>query len=555
MRRSRTLWVATGLVLLLAGRAFAGALEDGRAHLAAKRFPEAAAAFEKALAGSPSSKEALGGYAQAVVGGKLADRYVKAQESLQTALKKAPDDRDLRLALARVFSARADQDPRWHADVEQQYRLLHKANPEDEDAVAGLGLMYLARADHARGLEILEPLLAAKPASAKAQRVKGEILYDQAVLSFGKSKSIAGETKDLFEKARAAFRASVEADPSSFDAWLKRAYSAQYLGQVDTGATAEATEAYEKALGLDGESELPLKGLSKVVPGDAWLAKLAALSAAHPKSPAVGRWYAYALLQGDKLDEAEKVLRALIAAAPTAKGAQSLLAQVLTKKGDEAGAAKAYEAALRENPEDATAIAALEAPLIERFKEATGDPGKLKALHADYRRLLEAAPRNIWIRNNLGLGLRDAFGPNKQKSGPTHPRWVLDESVKAYEEASALIGEWQEGFERTIPYATRHAYAQVLNDTGLMFQYYPEVEDLAKAEAYYRRAQEWTQHGYWDAYGNLMKILVAKERWQDAVEYAEACAEGLKNESGESNETYRATAAGEAEKLRKRLGQ
>jgi tetratricopeptide (TPR) repeat protein len=549
MRTFRTLVPAAVLLALLATPAGAGALEDGRTHLAAKRWPEAAAAFEKALEPAPPSKDAAVGYAEAVVGGKIAASYEKASSALQAALKGAPEDRDLRLALARVFAARGETDERWHADVEAQYRRILKANPDDEDAVAGLGLMYLARADHKRGLETLDAYLEKNPNAGKALRAKGEILYDQAVVAFrdGGGQKLTPAAKELFEKAHAAFVAATAAGATSFDAWLKRGYTAQYLGKVD-----DAGVAYERAIDLDPTSVLPLKALEATF-RPKWNEKIAALVRAHPNAAMAQYYYAHALLVQGKPADAEKALRRYQELALTSQGTHGLLAKILLEKGDEKGAAKAFEKALEENPNDLEVLAALQVPLVDRVREAVGDNAKLKSAVADYRKLLAMAPQNPGIRNDLGFLLREAFGPNGTKSSASRPRWILDESVKAYEEASALIGEWRDEYQGSIRYPARHANAQVLNDTGLMFQYYPEVQDLAKAEAYYRRAQEWTQHGYWDAYTNLLKILRESERWADALEYAEACAEGLRDESGEANATFRATARGDAEQIRKRL--
>ena len=86
-----------------------------------------------------------------------------------------------------------------------------------------------------------------------------------------------------------------------------------------------------------------------------------------------------------------------------------------------------------------------------------------------------------------------------------------------------------------------------------VFQYEPPTLDLKKAEAYYRRAMEWTQYGYWDAFNNLEKILQAQNRWKDAYDWAAACAEGIKKETGEPNDTQRATAAGVRDKLASKL--
>ena len=100
-------------------------------------------------------------------------------------------------------------------------------------------------------------------------------------------------------------------------------------------------------------------------------------------------------------------------------------------------------------------------------------------------------------------------------------------------------------------YADRHGFAQVLNDTGLMFQYYPPVQDLRKAEKYYRMAMDWTEFGYWDVYGNMMKLLDAEKRLEDAAIFAENCAEGIKQQDGTPQDTFRKIAQADAERLRK----
>jgi cytochrome c-type biogenesis protein CcmH/NrfG len=556
MRLLRTSLLPLACVAFLAATAAAGPLETGRTALAEKRWADAATAFDEALKATPGSKEALMGLTTAVAEGKLVDRYQPTQTALLAALKASPDDRDVRLSLAKLFSARAEQDNRFHADVEEQYRRLLKADPADEDAVVGTAQMYFARADHKRGLELLEGFLATKPTSARALRWKGEILYDQGVLAFRDAGKLDERSKGFFEGARAAFAASAGADPTSFDAWLKRGYAAQYLG-LEPGAAARTEEAgtsYEKALELDPESNLPLLGLFAVF-GHSWKDKVEKLVAAHKDAPRLQYWYADALHKNGKTKEAEAAVRRYLSLTKgnRAEG-NALLAQVLIAKGDDAGAMKAFEDALKENPDLPAALEALDLRGRDAVTQAGSDPAKLKAAVAQYRAFLAKAPRYVFGRNNLGFMLRDAFGPEGTKSGGSRPRWILDESVKAYEEAVALIPEWQDDFRGTYPFALRYAYANVLNDTGLMYHYYPEVEDLAKAEKYYRAAQDWSQHGYWDAYTNLMKILVAKERWADAVEYSEACAEGLKDESGQPNESQRATAAGKAEELRKRLG-
>ena len=163
--------------------------------------------------------------------------------------------------------------------------------------------------------------------------------------------------------------------------------------------------------------------------------------------------------------------------------------------------------------------------------------------------MIALAPKSITARNDAGFFLREAYDRTGKKD-----RALLDACIARYQAASDLIGEYRPEYEQSVPYKDRHGFAQVLNDTGLMFQFYPDVVDLAKAEAYYRRAMEWTDHGYWDTFGNMMKILEGGNRFEDALEFALACADGIKQENGEPQETFRANARGAAERLAKKLG-
>ena len=195
--------------------------------------------------------------------------------------------------------------------------------------------------------------------------------------------------------------ASVEADPAAFDAWLKRGYAAQYLGLVD-----EAGAAYEKALALDGDSDLPLRGLFATY-GGSWNEKVAKLAAAYKDAPRLQYWYADSLFKAGKTEEAEAAVRRHLAAAKRRDEGNALLGQILAAKGEEGGSAKAFEDALKENPDHAGALEALDVRGREAVTRVAADPAKLKEAVATYRAFLAKAPRYVFGRNNLGFMLRE----------------------------------------------------------------------------------------------------------------------------------------------------
>jgi Flp pilus assembly protein TadD len=534
----------------LVGVAAAGPLEDGKKALAAGKNAEAAQAFRKAVEASPSNREALLGLAKATFEGRLADLYEDVGGLLRDALKAKPDDRELRLALGHHYLAWMDVDDRYRADVQDQFGRLLEANPEDEDAVVGLARMYYAAAQPRQGLERIDAFLAKKPGSALALYWKGFLHYDDAEQAFKNGGSQwTPAVEDGFRKAHDAFAASTKADPTRYDAWLRLGYSSQYLSRVDPAKTAVAAAAYEKALDIDGDKDLAMKGLSALFSLDAakWIDTLVRLAKDHPKAPSVHFYLGYYLKnQRGREAEAEKALRTYVATAKYPAVGWLELGTLLAGKGDDAGARTAFEKAIEADPRGTVGAKAgfeLEKALLARVEGAQRDGAKAKQLVADWEALIAKAPDNLalapTLHNNVAFFARDARKTANEKS-------LLAASVRHYEAASAMIPEWRADFEASYPYPLRHTYAQILNDTGLMYQYETEPKDFKKAEGFYRRAMDWSQHGYWDTYTNLVRILESESRWADAAEFASACAEGLKNPDGSANETNRATARADA---------
>ena len=550
--RSLRILAATLLALALAGPSYAGGIEEGAKALKEGRFAAASEAYRAVLKASPSNRDALLGLARAVADGRIADAYDEIQGLLSAALRAKADDREARIALGNLYLARAIDDPRYRADVQDQFTRLQKADPLDEEAAVGLARMYYAGADYARGRQVLEDLLAKKPAAALALYWKGTLVYDEAVQALGKDSQMTPAVRALFEQALSAFDASTKADGTRYDAWVKLAYAAQYLVRVDESKTAVAKAAYLRALDLDGENDASLRGLTQLYANDrdVWRTELQKLATDRPKAPIVQFYWGYALEADGKFDQAEKAYRQFVAVARAPAMGWFQLGELLReKKSDVAGAGKAYMESLKASTTSTRAQSAvywLLQPLNERARDDVAEASKAKALLKEYDAIITLSPKNISARNDAGFVMREAYGRTKDRS-------LLSAAVERYESASELIGEWRPEYETSVPYRERHGFAQVLNDTGLMFQYYPETRDLKKAESYYVRALEWTSNGYWDAYGNLMKILEPAGRIEEAKDLAEACAEGIKQENGEPQETFRGTCRGDAERLAKKL--
>lgn len=537
----------------LAAPARAGALEDGRAALKDRRWAPAAEAFAAAVKASPGTREAVVGLATAAAEGKVAAQYDLATSSLSAWLKDKPDDREARLAYGYLFLARAAVDERYRADAQEQFQRLLRANPDDADATVGLGRYHYFGGDYQRGAETLDALLAKKPGFAPALYWRGRLLYDEA--EQGVRGGMTPEVSAKFVAAADAFEAAAKSDPAMHDAWMRLAYASQYLSGGDPTREAKAAAAYLKALDVDPADDAPLRGLSSLYArkSETYAEILGKLAKDRPKSAAVLFHWGFALKAQGKVDEALAAWKGHVAAARNPARGWFEIGQVLREqKQDLEGARKAYRAALEADPRvrgGEVAVYWLLQPLHEKSRDAVADAGKARALLAEFDEIGKLAPGSVSARNDAAFFLREAYGATKQKH-----RDLLDASIERYVAASELVGEFMPGYERSVPYPDRHGFAQVLNDTGLMFQYYPEVRDLRKAESYYRKAMDWTEYGYWDAYGNLLKILEAENRLEDAAIWAENCAEGVKKADGTPEETFRKICAADAERLKKTLG-
>jgi tetratricopeptide (TPR) repeat protein len=513
--------------------ALAGPAEDARKAADERRWFDAAEAWTKILKGN---REAALGLTTAVIEGNLTEMFLPAEDALQTLLAKRKNDREVRLALGNLFIAQARSKTDQQAmkfifeDAKEQFRILREADPKDEEAVVGLARTHYWMAFFDDALTALEDFLNRDESRGPALYWKGQICYVQALDAYRQAGAIDETAKELFQKAKDAYQAAVAVQPELFDAWLQLAYSAQYLGGDDNLAV--ALGAYESALALDNESFMPLKGIEALYfhKPDEYLPHLASLAKKHPANCAVYFYMGFRQLHNKDHDAAVKSFTTYVNKSRTPEKAWTFLGQAFDGRGDEDEAMNAYVKALELNPDDAVAAGALDVRLfnehLARAKASVANA--MEALKA-YADLLRMAPRNPKVRNNLAFLLRDAIDANGKAAS-----WnkVLDECIRLYVEASELVEQQVAGREETFPAVTLYDLAGVVNDTGLMFQYYAARRDLEKAEEYYLRSLELTGDAYADAFGNLVQVYLEQERWQEAYDLARDCADVVTTKEG-----------------------
>ena len=475
-------------------------------------------------------------------GDRALDGLARAALALDGRIELAEAERRVRARLAEVSPNRLrDGTPeatRWllhvaRLDVALSQHEEAMALARQDDALIALRRIRTARGltDEAALLEVRilesagrpeEALAILEPATSPALLVlRAKVRYRRGWRSFADGSPSARDREDLAAAAD-ALDALPLADLDD-EAALFRATARHWLGDVE-----RARSAYLAAAEREDAAERSLRGLRNLLAKDLarYRADLAALRTRRPDSPAVLFLTGFEALEQGDLDAAETALRRRleVETSPGA-GTHLLLARVERRRGRRAESLAQYAVALALEPWAPGLVAEYEGLLRERTLRGFDD---VDALVAEYRKFLVAGsdePRfQALARNNLAFLLRDVAasytsrGPARLHTfadgAPPKAREVLRTSLRLYEEAAALVPE----DVADLPFAERWLWAGVLNDLGLMLHYFPEIQDLARAERFYLRAFEITGGAYQDAYFYNLQFLYGFEvEGRDAI--------------------------------------
>jgi|GEM_PF-2188487 len=539
------------LVGSLALQAQAGPLEDGQKALKERRFADAAEAFEKALGSEKNGREAALGLARAASQGKLFERLDLAEEAVTKLVKAKEDDAEARVALGEIFLALAptkDDDKVKEfifRDAQIQFEKALAVTPDDECAVAGLAQTHWQMGTFDKTLEVVDAALERKP-SARAYYWQGQAYYEQARAGYA-AEPTSERTVALFRKAKGAYQASVKLDAASFDTWMQLGYASQYLGRDHTD---DALTAYQKAMALDGESRYPLLGIEALLSRDptVYVALLMRLAGELPGNAAVHYFLGFAHFAANRWEPATNALTTYLAKARRPEPRAFLfLGQALSKLGREEEAVGVLQKGLAHNPRDPVVADELDQRLRAKHARAAAESlSNAKACLEDYEQLAARTLENPYVLQNGAFILREAYVRHEGDSG-----WaaIVKASARLYEQAAKIIDELPYEAVEAAPWGQRYGWAQIVSDTGLMFQFYEPTRDLEKAEAYYLRALKLSNDGYLDAWNNLHKLYLGRKDYQKAYDLCARASEGLALESGDPHTTGRAQARAEMSRL------
>ena len=543
-------------MLFFVAPALAGPLEQAQAAAKKKDWKAAAEAYVKVLEATPAHREAAIGLAQAAAQAGMPELYPYAEDGLLVLREKNARDWDVQLALGRLSLAlsasKSDTLAKKSYDTQAVacFELVLAAQPTNEDAAAGMAEVHFQAAQFQSAIDVVDAFLAKNPkSSAKALFWKGQSLYFLAQDAFraaGSAWPLSDELAALFRKAQGAYRGATAGNPDSFEGWLQFAYASVWVSDRES-----ALEGYRKALVLDPQSSLPLKGIEQLLQAEpaALLGELEEIVKAHPKHPQGLFYLAFNRYNAKAYREAVSLFERYIKIAKEPAAGWYWLGKSAEGSSDEAKATMAYVEALKADPGNVLAAWELDVRI-----QRTGIMASARQSVADaqrvikqYESLLKLAPRNSSVRNNLAFTLREAYVAHQ---GDKEWEPILRASLEFYVEASDILGEWTAEKERTLTWAQRYASAQIISDTGLMFQFYDATRDFDKAIEYYERALEYSDDGYKDAFNNYAQILAQQQRWDDLYALAKACSEGIKTEGGEPDTTTRNVALGFMKRLK-----
>ncbi len=545
------------LVLVCSAPAEAGKLETARKLADEGNWAEAAKLYAEVLDKNATDRAAAVGLAKAAIQGNVTDLYHVAEDSLLRLRDKNENDWGVRLALGELSLAIAATKTdtlalkSYHHEAQRNFEAALKGDPTNEDAAAGLARSKFETAFFQEAADVVDQFLAKNPkTTGKALYWKGQAYYFLAQDAFrkgGNKYPLSAEATGFFRKAQGAYFAAAQADNTHYDAWIQYAYASQYLGERK-----EAEDGYRKAVPLRPESYAPLKGIAALFAHekDKLALALQKIADENPKHPGV--LYYFGKNRYDNKDYAGAIenLEKYVKVAKNPGVGWYYLGKAYQAEVEEEKAVKAYRKALEHNPDDIYSAWELDRRIQDGgavMKRAASSFKECKRVIAEYEELMKLAPRNASIRNNLAFTLREAYGANKGSS-----KWlpILKKCRDVYVEASDIIGEWTDERERTWDWAKRYSNAQIISDTGLMFQFYDETRDLKKAEMYYDRALEFTDTGYRDAFNNLSMILAQQERWLELYDLADVAAESIKTEQEQPDTGTRNRAKSIVEKLK-----
>jgi tetratricopeptide (TPR) repeat protein len=486
-------------LLLAAAAAYAGDLEDGQTLQAAGQFEQALPKFEAAAKADPSNPAAALGLSQVLSG---LGRYEQAAKAVDTARKAHPENASLLAAKGRAYllsmiKAESAEEPdssfisACHDDAMRWAKEAMQADQKNVEALMLLGQIHQRDKNPDQAKMFFEQAVNADPKSFDAAFELANYWYLRANDDKG--------NMELWANAEQGFLAALRLDAKS----ARTAANVAHCKAWQKAPGKDVGAAYVRAWSL-APTDMPLllKAFTWTPAADR-VATFQKLSDENASNVALKRYLAFALMGAKEHKKAFEVLDAASKLDPKDPWVPLNEGDVTLDEG------KKLDEAVDFYVEALTLFKTKGAIEDEAYMRIGGSVAfQNQALSEQQREKLWTAlwklfPERSDAMNNAGLWYRDV-GKDYKKS----LEWYLRAAKAAPNDCC------------------------IQNDTGLIYHYH--MDDLDKAEPYYRRAVAIGKEqgydcnagndpdrGFRDAINNMYKILSKQKRWADLKKFAE----------------------------------
>lgn len=322
------------------------------------------------LASEPRNPEARLVRARALIGINQAD---KAQPELEALVNEFPKMPDPRLQLAELYLGQKQYDK-----AAQNYDLVWKSTPPDTRGFVGLQEVKLAQGHADEAIRAMQDLVDKNP---KVLGFRYQLANFQATAGAQAMNSNAARSKELFEQAADNYKEILKTTTNSTDVWLRLGAIQRQLGQYDAalasfeqagnadphnpapflnqgmllealGKQKEATDSYNKVLGIDPQNALALNNLAflNAETGtnlDQAMTYAERAKKQFPDNPNITDTLGYVYYQKHLNSEAVRIFRQIVQDNPQNSMFHFHLAMALSRQGDKDGARLEAEKALK----------------------------------------------------------------------------------------------------------------------------------------------------------------------------------------------------------------
>ena len=356
-----------------------GVITGGRV-LAARIYAdrgEPAKAIEQTeivLSADPKNVEARYLHDRALMG---INQVAQAQTDLEQLVQDVPNFNDARLQLASIYLGQHQYDKAAEA-----FGKVYKSTPPDNRGLLGLQAVKLAQGHGAEAVATLQDLVQKNP---EQPAYRQELANFQASAGAQLLKSDPAAANKLFSQAEDNYKELLKTTPGVADNWLRLGTLQRQLGQNESalssfeqasnlnpkdvnallnrgmlletlGKASQASDIYNRVLGIDSENPLALNNLAFMSAENGTNLDQAMTFAERakkrvPDSPDISDTLGFVYMKKNLNTEALRILKQIVQQNPNNPTYHFHLAMALLKQGDRQGAKEEAQKALQNSPQ------------------------------------------------------------------------------------------------------------------------------------------------------------------------------------------------------------